>query len=151
MQVAESDPMIREVAFLALETPKWASRLATGMSVRSLRGSPGRFGASISASNSARVRLRLIIGGRAFFYGGKWVPRCPGRQSRRFKPFAVRLVVHQRVAQDFCHDLFGVEISLRQLARGSAMTLVVGVDRVERFGGLLHCGETEHPLSVREE
>src|SRR5207245_3551264 len=133
------------------QTRTWASTLAARRSVRSLRGSPDRFGTSISASNSARVRLRLIIGGRAFFWAGRCVSRCPARQSRRFKPFAVRLVLHQRVAQDFCHDLFGVEISLRQLARGAAMTLVVGCDCVERFGGLLRCGETEHPFPVGQE
>src|SRR5207302_3846464 len=57
----------------------------------------------------------------------------------------------QREAEDLCRDMLGVEMSLRQPSRCAAMHFVVGINNVERRGGLLQSCEAEHTLAIRQE
>src|SRR5207249_4626302 len=57
----------------------------------------------------------------------------------------------QREAEDLCRDTLGVEMSLRQPSRCAAMHFVVGINNVERRGGLPQSCEAEHTLAIRQE
>src|SRR4051794_9100243 len=50
--------------------------------------------------------------------------------------------------QDRVYDALGIEMSLRELAGGAAMPLVVSVDGGQGLYGFLQRGEAEHPFPI---
>src|SRR2546427_10594977 len=54
----------------------------------------------------------------------------------------------QRLAEDLSDDPLGIEVRGRDLARGAAVPLVIGVDGVQSGRGLLDRPESEQALPV---